>query len=88
MIILDEATANIDTETELLIQDSLERIKTIGTMLIVAHRLSTVQHADSILVLSHGEIVEQGTHQALLAKKGRYYKLYTLQFSKQELLNS
>ena len=88
VIILDEATANIDTETELLIQDSLERIKTIGTMLIVAHRLSTVQHADSILVLSHGEIVEQGTHQALLAKKGRYYKLYTLQFSKQELMNS
>ncbi|MBR4194268.1 MAG: ABC transporter ATP-binding protein [Oscillospiraceae bacterium] len=88
VIILDEATANIDTETELLIQDSLERIKTIGTMLIVAHRLSTVQHADRILVLSHGEIVEQGTHQELLAEKGRYYKLYTLQFSKQELLNS
>ena len=86
VIILDEATANIDTETELLIQDSLERIKTIGTMLIVAHRLSTVQHADRILVLSHGEIVEQGTHQELLARKGRYYKLYTLQFTKQELL--
>ena len=86
VIILDEATANIDTETELLIQDSLERIKTIGTMLIVAHRLSTVQHADRILVLSHGEIVEQGTHQELLAAKGRYYKLYTLQFSRQELL--
>lgn len=86
VIILDEATANIDTETELLIQDSLERIKSIGTMLIVAHRLSTVQHADRILVLSHGEIVEQGTHQELLAAKGRYYKLYTLQFSKQELL--
>ena len=87
VIILDEATANIDTETELLIQDSLERIKTIGTMLIVAHRLSTVQHADRILVLSHGEIVEQGTHQELLAAKGRYYKLYTLQFSRQELMN-
>ena len=86
VIILDEATANIDTETELLIQDSLERIKTIGTMLIVAHRLSTVQHADRILVLSHGEIVEQGTHQELLARKGRYYKLYTLQFTKQQLL--
>ena len=86
VIILDEATANIDTETELLIQDSLERIKTIGTMLIVAHRLSTVQHADNIIVLSHGKIVEQGTHQELLSLKGRYYKLYTLQFTKQELL--
>ncbi len=88
VIILDEATANIDTETELLIQDSLERIKTIGTMLIVAHRLSTVQHADNIIVLSHGEIKEQGTHQELLARKGRYYKLYTLQFSRQELMKS
>ena len=88
VIILDEATANIDTETELLIQDSLERIKTIGTMLIVAHRLSTVQHADNIIVLAHGEIQEQGDHQALLAQKGMYYKLYTLQFNKQTLLNS
>ncbi len=88
VIILDEATANIDTETELLIQDSLERIKTIGTMLIVAHRLSTVQHADNIIVLAHGEIQEQGDHQALLAKKGMYYKLYTLQFHKQALLKS
>lgn len=88
VIILDEATANIDTETELLIQDSLERIKSIGTMLIVAHRLSTVQHADNIIVLSRGKIQEQGTHQALLAQKGRYYKLYTLQFNKQELLKS
>ncbi|MBQ6159441.1 MAG: ABC transporter ATP-binding protein [Oscillospiraceae bacterium] len=88
VIILDEATANIDTETELLIQDSLERIKTIGTMLIVAHRLSTVQHADNIIVLDHGEICEQGSHQALLAQKGRYFKLYTLQFTKQKLLES
>ncbi|MBR6413547.1 MAG: ABC transporter ATP-binding protein [Oscillospiraceae bacterium] len=86
VIILDEATANIDTETELLIQDSLERIKTIGTMLIVAHRLSTVQHSDNIIVLAHGEIQEQGSHQELLAKRGRYYKLYSLQFSKQKLL--
>ena len=88
VIILDEATANIDTETELLIQDSLERIKTIGTMLIVAHRLSTVQHADNIIVLAHGEIQEQGSHQELLALKGQYYKLYTLQFHKQDLLKS
>ena len=60
VMILDEATANIDTETELLIQDSLEKMMNIGTMLIVAHRLSTIQHADNIIVLSHGEIIEQG----------------------------
>ena len=85
VIILDEATANIDTETELLIQDSLEKIKTIGTMLIVAHRLSTIQHADKIIVLSHGEIIEEGNHFELLAKRGRYYGLYTLQFKKNQL---
>ena len=85
VIILDEATANIDTETELLIQDSLEKIKSIGTMLIVAHRLSTIQHADKIIVLSHGEIVEEGNHFELLAKRGRYYGLYTLQFKKNQL---
>ncbi len=88
VMILDEATANIDTETELLIQDSLEKMKNIGTMLIVAHRLSTIQHADKIIVLSHGEILEQGNHQELLAKKGRYYQLYTLQFNKQKLLGA
>jgi len=88
VMILDEATANIDTETELLIQDSLEKMKNIGTMLIVAHRLSTIQHADQIFVLSHGEIVEAGTHQELLRQKGRYYKLYTLQFDKQKLLGA
>ncbi len=88
VMILDEATANIDTETELLIQDSLEKMRNIGTMLIVAHRLSTIQHADQIIVLSHGEILEQGTHQELLAQKGRYYQLYTLQFNKQKLLGA
>jgi len=86
VIILDEATANIDTETELLIQDSLEKMKNIGTMLIVAHRLSTIQHADNIIVLSHGKIVEQGTHQQLLQQRGRYYQLYTLQFEKKQLM--
>ncbi len=85
VMILDEATANIDTETELLIQDSLEKMKNIGTMLIVAHRLSTIQHADNIILLSHGEILEQGTHQELLHQKGRYYKLYTLQYDKEQL---
>ena len=85
VMILDEATANIDTETELLIQDSLEKMKNIGTMLIVAHRLSTIQHADNIILLSDGQILEQGTHQELLHRKGRYYQLYTLQFKKQQL---
>lgn len=86
VMILDEATANIDTETELLIQDSLERMKNIGTMLIVAHRLSTIQHSDNIILLSHGEILEQGSHQELLHRKGRYYQLYTLQYQKQQLM--
>ncbi len=85
VMILDEATANIDTETELLIQDSLERMKNIGTMLVVAHRLSTIQHSDNIILLSKGEIVEQGTHQELLKQKGKYYHLYTLQYSKEQL---
>ena len=82
VMILDEATANIDTETELLIQDSLEKMKNIGTMLIVAHRLSTIQHADNIILLSDGRIIEQGTHQELLALHGRYHQLYTLQYNK------
>ena len=85
VMILDEATANIDTETEILIQDSLEKMKNIGTMLIVAHRLSTIQHSDNIILLSKGEIVEQGNHQELLKLKGRYHQLYTLQFNKQQL---
>ena len=80
ILILDEATANIDTETEVLIQQSLEKIKSIGTMLVVAHRLSTIQKSDQIIVLQHGEIIERGTHQDLLKQKGYYYKLYQLQF--------
>ena len=87
IMILDEATANIDTETELLIQDSLEKMRSVGTMLIVAHRLSTIQHADNIIVLSHGKILEQGTHQQLLAAHGRYYQLYTLQYHKEQMEN-
>ncbi len=83
VMILDEATANIDTETEVLIQDSLEKMMNIGTMLMVAHRLSTIQHADNIIVLSHGKIVEQGNHQELLKQRGSYYRLYTLQIAKQ-----
>ncbi len=88
IMILDEATANIDTETEILIQNSLERMMNIGTMLIVAHRLSTVQHANKIIVLSHGKIIEQGNHFDLLKQKGSYYNLYTLQHQKEALLKS
>lgn len=84
IMILDEATANIDTETEKVIQDSLEKMMSIGTMLIVAHRLSTIQHADKIIVLNHGEIVESGNHQELLKKHGMYYALYKLQYKDQE----
>ena len=84
VIILDEATANIDTETEVLIQESLEKIMSIGTTLMVAHRLSTIQHSDKIIVLSKGVIIEEGTHQELLKQKGQYYKLYTLQYEKKQ----
>jgi ATP-binding cassette subfamily B protein len=82
IMILDEATANIDTETEVLIQESLEKMRNIGTMLIVAHRLSTIQHSDKIVVLKHGEIQEIGNHQELLKKKGQYYELYKIQYEK------
>ena len=85
VMILDEATANIDTETEILIQDSLEKMMNIGTMLIVAHRLSTIKNADKIIVLSHGKIVEEGNHAELLEKQGRYYGLYKMQFEKERL---
>lgn len=84
ILILDEATANIDTETEQLIQQSLLKMMNIGTMLIVAHRLSTIQHADNIICLQKGQIVEQGNHQDLLKKRGYYYNLYRLQYQDQE----
>lgn len=87
IMILDEATANIDTETEVLIQDSLEKMSNIGTMIIVAHRLSTIQHANKIFVIKNGELIEQGNHQELLHKKGYYYKLYQLQYEKKFIEN-
>ena len=82
VMILDEATANIDRETEILIQDSLEKMKNIGTMLVVAHRLSTIRNADNIIVLSQGQILEQGDHGQLLARQGHYYRLHRLQQEK------
>lgn len=80
IIILDEATANIDTETEIIIQDSLKKMLTIGTSFIVAHRLSTIQHVDQIIVMANGQIIEKGSHQQLLKEKGHYYNLYQIQF--------
>ncbi len=80
IMILDEATANIDTETELIIQDSLKKMMSVGTMFIVAHRLSTIQHVDTIIVMQKGEIIEKGNHQTLLKRKGHYYHLYELQY--------
>lgn len=81
IMILDEATANIDSETEAVIQSSLNNIKNIGTMLVVAHRLSTIKDADQIFVLHHGQIIEQGNHEQLIEAKGYYYNLYKLQFA-------
>ncbi len=79
MLVLDEATASIDSETEALIQDSLERLTARRTSIIIAHRLATVRDADRIIVLHHGRIVEQGTHDQLIALRGRYYRLWLLQ---------
>ncbi len=80
IFVLDEATSNIDTETEILIQDALKKLMDNRTSIIIAHRLSTIQHVDRILVLHKGEIVEEGSHQELLQKEGLYYDLYRLQY--------
>ena len=87
LMILDEATANIDSETETIIQESLEKMMSISTMIIVAHRLSTIQHSDRIIVMQKGEIKETGTHQALLKNKGLYYNLYLLQYDSKTTAN-
>jgi len=84
LLILDEATSSIDTETEQLIQRAIERVMRDRTSIVVAHRLSTIQNADRIIVLHHGEVREQGTHQELLAERGLYWKLYRLQYADRE----
>lgn len=81
LLILDEATSSIDTETEQLIQQAIERVMLERTSIVVAHRLSTIQRASKIIVLHHGEIREQGTHQELLLKRGLYWRLYKLQYA-------
>jgi ATP-binding cassette, subfamily B, multidrug efflux pump len=84
-LILDEATSSVDTKTELLIRDALDRLLCGRTAMVIAHRLSTIQHADRILVFHKGRLREQGAHQALLAQRGIYYRLYQLQYKEQEL---
>src|SRR5713226_7702184 len=84
-LILDEATSSVDTKTELLIREALNRLLSGRTALVIAHRLSTIQHADSILVFHKGRLREQGAHQELLAQRGIYYRLYQLQYKEQEL---
>jgi ABC-type multidrug transport system fused ATPase/permease subunit len=86
ILVLDEATSSVDTQTELLIQEALSRLLENRTAIIIAHRLSTIQHSDKILVIHKGEIRESGTHQELLAQKGIYYRLYKLQFEEQNNL--
>jgi ATP-binding cassette subfamily B multidrug efflux pump len=84
-LILDEATSSVDTKTEMLIREALDRLLSGRTALVIAHRLSTIQHADCILVFHKGRLREQGAHQELLAQRGIYYRLYQLQYKEQEL---
>jgi len=88
ILILDEATSSVDTETEILIQRAIEKLLVGRTAIVIAHRLSTIQNADKIIVLHKGEIREMGNHQELLAKRGIYYKLYQLQFKDQEVVKA
>jgi len=85
ILILDEATSALDTESEGLVQEALERLMRNRTSVVVAHRLSTIRHADLIVVVSHGRIVERGTHEELLARAGEYRKLYELQFGESDV---
>jgi ATP-binding cassette, subfamily B, multidrug efflux pump len=80
ILILDEATSSVDTRTEQHIQEAMLRLMTGRTSFVIAHRLSTIRNADQILVIHHGEAIERGTHQELLAQQGFYHQLYTSQF--------
>jgi ATP-binding cassette subfamily B protein len=85
ILILDEATSSVDSESEVLIQEAIDKLVKGRTSIIVAHRLSTIKHADKILVLSQGEVIESGTHHQLIEKNGAYKKLYEMQYSKEQL---
>lgn len=85
ILVMDEATSSVDTETEALIQDALEKVMRNRTCLLIAHRLSTIRHADRIMVLHHGEIREIGTHAELMERQGIYYRLYQLQYEREDL---
>ena len=85
ILILDEATSSVDTDTELRVRSALERMVVGRTSVVIAHRLSTVQRAEQIIVMHKGQLREMGTHQELLARRGIYWKLYQLQYKDQEL---
>lgn len=80
VLILDEATSSIDTRTERLIEKGMDKLMEGRTVFVIAHRLSTVRNSDAIMVLEHGEIIERGSHDDLIAQQGKYYQLYTGQF--------
>jgi ATP-binding cassette, subfamily B, multidrug efflux pump len=87
LLILDEATSSVDTETEALMQTALDRLMHGRTSIVIAHRLSTIRNVDRILVLHRGKLVEDGSHEELLARRGYYHRLYQLQFAEQVPLN-